>query len=197
MSNVEDLKLQVGACLRKIKILKAEFSEVISDTEAVLEKLTCAIGGDEVTNSLLSESATKIMERIAIESNLIGEKSFFIKWLHRSVVRNGQGLVDVCNKLPRFGADALTTPPHILINWPSGFYRNAATTDTQLLLRLNDRYAVCVDGLPGTNYQVSVFIFDTHISVLNNLASCSIEELKMIGDLIDVKFEDITESINK
>jgi len=196
MSDIEKLRTQARACLRKIKILKAEFSEAISDTEAVLEKLTCAIDG-EVTNALLSESATKIMERIAIESNLIGEKSFFIKWLHRSVVRDGQGLVDVCNKLPQYGADALTTPPHILINWPSGFYRNAATTDTQLLLRLNGKYAVCVDGLPGANYQVSVFIFDTHISVLNNLASCSIEELKMIGDLIDMKFEDIAESISK
>lgn len=77
-----------------------------------------------------------------------GSGSLFARYLSPEVITTGKGFLRAgVAGLKQYVDDAMRIPPNRLLDWPTGFYRDTATSHQQFLIQTT-RGAVLLDGLP-------------------------------------------------
>ena len=142
------------------------------------------------------KAASSVIETLLrAKSNFIGHHSLFTKYLSSTVINSGKGFIKPTDKFAQYEEDALQAPIDKMIGWPSGFYRNIYTKETQLLISTTNSetgeiVVFCIDGLPGNDGYVFVasdYTVDKkhilqindidHLTALTNLLSRALDHI--------------------
>lgn len=150
MSKVAELEARLQECTGKLNTLSKLLQEEINEINEITKIITGAY--PDISGELMEEAK----ESLKNEQMLIGVNSIFVKYLSSETISEGKGKICVSNDFCLYAADISTTIPERLLTWPDGFYRNAKTKVTQLLLK-TDSYIVCIDGLPGNAVTITTY----------------------------------------
>lgn len=141
----------LSAQIEAVGVLKELRSEVYK---------SMAGGGQAVITTAGLAAAEKLMpspqtfgsERANLLAMMEGPKNVFLTYLSPSVVDGGRGYIKPNGTFCQYEEDAMTADPERLFAWPSGFYRNALTRESQFHVRIMMENGVtwmfCLDNLP-------------------------------------------------
>lgn len=86
----------------------------------------------------------------AVKKMFLGADSLLVRYLDAKSIVGGKGSLAPGSLLRQYDEDIWPATAARLLMWPSGFYRDAVTKDTQLLLKAPSRHLLlCINGLPG------------------------------------------------
>jgi hypothetical protein len=90
--------------------------------------------------------------------NFKGSGSIFARYLSPDVIKSGKGALKPGRSgLVQYTEDVRQLTPQHLASWPSGFYRNNATSHAQFMM-VSGMVIVVVDGLPENEADVTIHI---------------------------------------
>jgi hypothetical protein len=137
------------------------------DLEAMVKRVdvSLVVQSSKAENNLPLTDTAKV---IAIKNdNLIPVSGFFTlfqKYLSPQVYTDGRGFIKPNKTFGQYEEDIAELSYEYLRPWPSGFYRNKDTKETQLLVNVQDKYIFVVDHLPGTIGTIRVVTYSGTVS---------------------------------
>jgi len=125
---------RVSAALQKMQTASEQASKLIHD--AKLDLAEAQAGHVVPPTEESSEAPVAVVDREHLLTALAGPRSIFTHYLSPEVMQGGRGFAKPGYAgLKAYRDDLTKVPPGHLVEWFSGFYRNEATNDRQLLLK--------------------------------------------------------------
>lgn len=122
-------------------LVKQQFGTTVDVTSTSPEEMQEMLAQLEAKRQLDMDKATHVdrQQKLATLLRL---------YLSPTAIDGGTGIIEAGPKLAQFEECLMSTPTGRILSWPEGFYRNARTKETQLLLIANGIYMI--ESLPGT-----------------------------------------------
>lgn len=154
---------------------------------------------DAIAAAAMVHDAQTIAQKVIALDRLAGPTSVFIRYLSPATIRKGRGFIKPCETFQQYEEDVSSADCERVISWPSGFYRDRETKETQFLLSIPSpidevkSLSVCVLGLPGNEGEVKMWVqlSDSTCSAFT-FAHAEPGELNKLHDAIEEALKTIT-----
>jgi len=126
----------------------------LSEAAIILERMESSKVNGPVEPALEVGASTGNI-KYELMAKFIGSSSILVEYLSTFAINMGRGEIRPSDTFKQHDADISILNVARLCEWPSGFYRNATSSDNQLLVKTK-RFIICIDNLPNYNVNVTM-----------------------------------------
>lgn len=141
--------------------------------------------------------SSEAMELWKMIGGLKGADAIWSTYLSPSIFEGGRGFIRPNDNFKQYEEDIMRADPSRLLSWPSGFYRNTVTRETQFYVQivLDDGEALffCLDNLPTVNGEMRI-VRRTNTGEFENFmwGAMAKEQFQRIQDELELTLNKIT-----